>query len=71
MTKAGLTPAAVNRTNTGFRACLNLAATQDDRVANTRVWKRALASLPDAAEARNVVLDEAQVHAVRSPALMS
>ena len=64
LTKSGLTPAAVNRTNTGFRACLNLAAAQDERVANSRVWKRALASLPNAMEARNVVLGEVQIRAV-------
>jgi integrase len=62
--KAGITPAAFNRTNVGFRAALNLAASRDERIANTRVWKQALANIPGAAEARNVVLDEQQIRAV-------
>jgi integrase len=61
---AELTPAAINRTNSGFRAALTQAATEDERVANARVWKHALAALPGAAEARNVVLAEAEVRAV-------
>jgi integrase len=64
LAEADLTPAAVNRTNTGFRACLNLAAAQDERVVNSRVWQRALASLPDAGETRNVVLDDAEIRAL-------
>jgi integrase len=62
--KAGITPAAFNRTNAGFRAALNLAAARDERIANARVWKQALANIPGAAEARNVVLDEQQIRAV-------
>ena len=61
---AELTPAAINRTNSGFRAALTQAAAEDERIANARVWKHALAALPGAAEARNVVLTEAEVRAV-------
>jgi integrase len=61
--KAELTPAAFNRTNSGLRAALNLAAARDERIV-TRSWRQALAALPGAAVARNVVLDEEQVRAV-------
>jgi hypothetical protein len=43
-------------------ACLNLAARLDDRITNTKAWK--LSALPDATEARNVILTDDQVRSV-------
>jgi integrase len=58
---AKLTPAAINRSNTALKAALNLAAEQDERIANARVWARALKGVPDAEVARNVVLPESDI----------
>jgi integrase len=60
----GLAPGTVNRTKTGLRAALELAAAHDPRIANERAWKVGLAALPDAHRARNVVLDDATVRRV-------
>jgi len=64
LTKAELSPAAINRSNAVLKAALNLGAQQDERVVNARAWQRALANIPEATEARNVVLDDAMVRAV-------
>jgi hypothetical protein len=60
----GLAPGTVNRTKTGLRAALELAAAHDPRIANERAWKVGLAALPDAHRARNVILDDASVRRV-------
>ena len=52
----GLAPGTVNRTKTGLRAALELAAAHDPRVTNQRAWKVGLAALPDAHVARNIAL---------------
>jgi integrase len=57
----GLAPGTVNRTKTGLRAALELAAAQDPRIGNERAWRRGLAALPDAHVARNVVCDDGTV----------
>jgi integrase len=54
----GLAPGTVNRTKTGLRAALELAAAHDPRIINQRAWKVGLAALPDAHVARNVVCDD-------------
>jgi integrase len=61
LAEAGLAPAAFNRTQAGLRAALNLAASQDERIANANAWRRGLADLPNAGRSRNVVLDERQI----------
>src|SRR6516162_1774956 len=60
----GLAPGTVNRTVTGVRAALELAAKHDPRIANQRAWKVGLAALPDAHVARNVILDDASVRRI-------
>ena len=60
----GLAPGTVNRTKTGFRAALELAAAHDPRIVNQRAWKVGLAALPDAHVARNIILDDATVHRI-------
>jgi integrase len=57
----GLAPGTVNRTKTGLRAALELAAAHDPRIGNERAWRRGLAALPDSHRARNVILDDASV----------
>jgi integrase len=52
-----LAPASINRATTCFKACLNLAADQDERITN-RPWEKGLASIDDAEESRNVILPE-------------
>jgi integrase len=68
LTGAGLTPAAFNRSNSGLRAALNLAAKRDPRIGNVGVWMQALASIPGASEARNVVVDEDKLRAIMTAA---
>src|SRR5438067_3102333 len=56
-----LAPATVNRTCTVLKAALNLVADHDERIANRRAWDNGLATIPDAEQSRNVILDEATV----------
>ena len=53
----GRTAGTVNRTISVLRAALELAAATDPRITNTAAFKVGLKKLPDAARARNVVLD--------------
>jgi integrase len=46
-----------------LRAALNLAARQDKRIKNTSDWEIGLAGLPNASNARNVILDDPTVSA--------
>jgi len=60
-----LAPASVNRTIKAPHAALEIAADHDPRITNGRAWKVGLATLPDAAQARNIVLnDEAVIRLV-------
>jgi site-specific recombinase XerD len=49
----------VNRFMTAFKACLTLAAEDDERITNRRAWK--LPALRDTANPRNVILTERQL----------
>jgi hypothetical protein len=60
----GLASGTVNRTKTGLRAALELAAAHDPRIANQRAWKVGLAALPDAHVARNVILTDDEVRRI-------
>jgi integrase len=60
----GAKPASVNRDLKGFKAALNLAAAHDPRITNDAAWRTALAALPDAHHARNVILTDEQVRAL-------
>jgi integrase len=60
----GAKPASVNRDLKGFKAALNLAAAHDPRITNSAAWRTALAALPDAHHARNVILTDEQVRAL-------
>lgn len=59
-----LAPATVNRTSTGLKAALNLAAEHDERMTNRRAWETGLATIPDAEQSRNVILPEAIVRVI-------
>jgi integrase len=60
-----LAPATVNRTRNALVAALRLAADHDERIAaNRRAWETGLASIRDAEESRNVILDEIAIRAV-------
>ena len=59
----GLRPATVNRTaRNALCAALEQAAEVDHRITNQRAWKKGLARLPAAEEARNVILPDVDVH---------
>ncbi len=53
-------PASINRTCSALKAALNLAASKDMRL-SSRVWEVGLATIPDAEDARNVILGDAEV----------
>ena len=53
-----LRPSSVNRITNALRAALNLAATQDQRINNQTAWRIGLATIFDAAQARNVILPD-------------
>jgi integrase len=61
---AGISKGGINRSNAAFRAVLNLAAKQDERVTNHTAWGKALASIPGAAQARNIILCEDEVRRI-------
>jgi integrase len=56
-----LAPSGVNRLATALKAALNLAADMDARIVSRRAWELGLATLPDAEEARNVILPDADI----------
>jgi integrase len=56
-----LKPATVNRVCRCLFAALELARQHDERIQNRQVWEVGLAGLPDAIEARNVVLSDDKV----------
>jgi integrase len=60
----GLKPASVNRTRTGLRAALELAATLDRRIDNQREFKVGLKGIPGATNARRIVLVDADVRKI-------
>jgi hypothetical protein len=60
--KAELSPASITRTNTAFAAALTLAADKDERITNNRVWKKALAGIPDSNVARNANVEPRNIH---------
>lgn len=53
-------PASINRICTVLKAALNLTASKDTRL-SSRAWEVGLATIPDAEEARNVILRDADV----------
>src|SRR3954471_17681168 len=59
-----LAPATVNRICTVLKAALNLAADHDERIANRRAWETGLATIPDAEQSRNVILDESTLRRI-------
>ncbi|QHO72087.1 integrase [Bradyrhizobium sp. CCBAU 051011] len=56
-----MAPATINRLCRCLCAALALAARHDKRVQNREAWETGLAGLPDAQEARNVVLSDDKV----------
>jgi len=63
-----LAASSVNRTATGLKATFNLAADNDERIANRRAWETGLATIPDAEQSRNVILPDAAVRQIVSAA---
>lgn len=55
-------PSTINRLCRCVCAALALAAQHDQRIKNADAWENGLAGLPDAQEARNVVLSDDKVH---------
>src|SRR3954451_15770208 len=58
-----MAPSTINRLCGCLCAALELAAQHDQRIQNKQAWDVGLAGLPDAQEARNVVLSDAEVRA--------
>jgi integrase len=56
-----MAPATINRLCRCVCAALELAAQHDERIQNRQVWEIGLAGLPDAQEARNVILPDEKV----------
>ena len=70
-----IAPATINRTCGTMCAAFELAAQHDPRIKNRDAWEVGLAGLPNAQQARNVVISDATVHRLiaaayeRDPAL--
>jgi integrase len=56
-----IAPATVNRVCRCLGAALELARQHDERIQNRQAWEIGLAGLPDAQEARNVILSDDKV----------
>lgn len=56
-----MAPSTINRLSGCLCAALELAAQHDQRIQNKRAWDVGLAGLPDAQEARNVILSDDEV----------
>jgi integrase len=56
-----IAPATVNRVCRCLGAALELARQHDERIQNRQAWEVGLAGLPDAQEARNVILSDDKV----------
>ena len=59
----GLAAGSVTRYSKALEGC-NHAAALDPRIGNAAAWKIGLASLPDSARARNVILNDQQVRRI-------
>jgi integrase len=58
-----MAPATINRLGRCLCAALEQAAQHDERIKNRQAWEIGLANLPDAQQARNVILDDGTVRA--------
>lgn len=56
-----MAPSTINRLCRCVSAALALAAQHDDRIKNHQAWEVGLAGLPDASEARNVIIPDDKV----------
>jgi integrase len=56
-----IAPATVNRVCRCLCAALELARQHDERIQNRQAWEAGLAGLPDAQQARNVILSDSNV----------
>src|SRR6266436_2415546 len=56
-----MAPATINRLCGCLCAALELATQHDERIQNRQAWEIGLAGLPDAQEARNVIISDAKV----------
>jgi integrase len=56
-----IAPATINRVGRCLCAALELARQHDDRIQNRQAWEIGLANLPDAQEARNVIISDDKV----------
>jgi integrase len=59
-----LAPATVNRTASALKAALNLVADHDERIISRQPWDMGLATIPDAEESRNVILNESVIRTI-------
>jgi len=59
-----LRTSSVNRIANALRAALNLAAAHDQRINNHAAWRIGLATIFDAAEARNVILSDQVIRGI-------
>ncbi len=56
-----MAPSTINRLSRCLCAALELAAQHDERIQNRQAWEVGLASLPNAQEARNVIISDEKV----------
>ena len=56
-----MAPATINRLGRCLCAALELAAQHDKRIQNREAWEIGLANLPNAQQARNVILSDDKV----------
>jgi integrase len=59
-----LRASSVNRISSALRAALNLAAAHDQRINNHTAWRIGLATIFDAAQARNVILPDQVIRGI-------
>jgi Phage integrase family len=64
MVASGMKPSSADRVGKSFKAAMNLAASHDVRITNSKAWSDGWKLLPNATVARNIILDNAIVRSI-------
>jgi integrase len=64
MVAKGMKPASADRIGKSFKAAMNLAASHDPRITNSKAWGDGWKLLPNTTVARNIILDAAVVRSI-------
>jgi hypothetical protein len=64
MVASGMKPSSADRVGKSFKAAMNLAASHDPRITNSKAWSEGWKLLPNTTVARNIILDVSVVRSI-------